>query len=158
MQQPSTGVPLKAATLTVAKPVAPIAALPAPVTTAPIASAPQATVQAAPVAAAPKVVAPVIPPAPKEVWTASVGQTLWKTVSVWTAKSHWTLDWQSPDLDYPIDYPLTFEGTYQDAVEQLFELYADAPRSFTYEGSTALKTLKVCEFKASTYQGKPKCK
>ncbi|MGE9765336.1 TcpQ domain-containing protein [Pseudomonas sp. PDM20] len=158
MQQPSSGVPPKAATLTAAKPVAPIAALPAPNTTAPIASSPQVAVQAPPVAAAPKVVAPVLPSVPKEVWTASVGQTLWKTVSVWTAKSKWTLDWQSPDLDYPIDYPLTFEGTYQDAVEQIFELYADAPRSFTYEGSTALKTLKVCEFKASTYQGKPKCK
>lgn len=157
VQQPSSGVSPKAPAPASVTPTAPITALPTS-PSAPIAAAPKAPMQAVTPPVSPKAAASIAPTAPKEVWSATVGQTLWKTVSVWTAKNKWTLDWQSADLDYPIDYPLTFEGTYQDAVEQLFELYADAPRSFTYEGSTALKTLKVCEFKASTYQGKPKCK
>ncbi|MCX2694513.1 TcpQ domain-containing protein [Pseudomonas sp. DCB_CB] len=104
---------------------------------------------------APSPVTPVIVGTPLEVWTAKQGMTLQGVVQQWSVKAGWKLDWKAPELDYPIDYPLSFNGNYETAIKSLFDLYADAPRSFVVNGSTSLKTLNVCEF--NNRKGNNKC-
>lgn len=140
----------------------PVAAMPAaaPVSTAPVASLPikPAIAVTAPAQATPPPrppVAPVALPKPKEVWEAKPGMTLQGVVQQWSVKAGWKMDWKAADLDYPIDYPLSFEGTYEVAIKNLFDLYSDAKRSFIVNGSTSLKTLNVCEF--NNRMGNNKC-
>lgn len=107
---------------------------------------------------------PISPPAPapmivkpKEVWDAKVGMRLSGVVSEWAARAKWTVDWQSPDLDYRIDYPLHFEGTFQEAIQGLVALYEDAERPIMANGSTAIHQLKVCEFKKTSFRDTHEC-
>lgn len=94
---------------------------------------------------------------PKEVWDAKVGMRLSGVVSEWAARAKWTVDWQSPDLDYRIDYPLRFEGTFQEAIQGLVALYEDAERPIMANGSTAIHQLKVCEFKKNSFRDTHEC-
>lgn len=97
-------------------------------------AAPAATV-AAP--AAPVVeVKPAPPPRPlPQIWTAEAGSTLRESVEAWAKKARWRVIWAQEDLNYPIEAPLRFEGSFQEAVKQLFPLYDNAPRSFVVDGS-----------------------
>lgn len=94
---------------------------------------------AAPVAtvAAPVVeVKPAPPPRPlPQIWTAEAGSTLRESVEAWAKKARWRVIWAQEDLNYPIEAPLRFEGSFQEAVKQLFPLYDNAPRSFVVDGS-----------------------
>ena len=72
-----------------------------------------------------------------QIWTASTGSTLRQTVEAWAARAKWTLIWKVDDLDYPIDAPLRFEGSFEDAIKEIFPLYDSAPRSFIVDGSPA---------------------
>lgn len=79
-----------------------------------------------------KVINPIIP---AKAWDAKVGETLrgvlerWSSGETCKANERWTvINW--PDgVDYSIDSALRFNGTYYDAVSQLFDLYksADVP-------------------------------
>ncbi|VXC24438.1 Pilus assembly protein PilL [Pseudomonas sp. 8Z] len=72
-------------------------------------------------------------PAPRplpQVWTAETGSTLRESVEAWAARANWKVKWLAKGLDYPIEAPLTFEGTFQDAIGELFPLYDSAPRPF----------------------------
>ena len=94
---------------------------------------------AAPVAT---VAAPVVEvkPAPSprplpQIWTAEAGSTLRESVEAWAKKARWRVIWAQEDLNYPIEAPLRFEGSFQEAIKQLFPLYDNAPRSFVVDGS-----------------------
>lgn len=81
-------------------------------------------------------VKPAPPPRPlPQVWTAEVGSTLRDSVEEWAKKARWRVIWAQEDLNYPIEAPLHFEGSFQEAVKQLFPLYDNAPRSFVVDGS-----------------------
>jgi len=86
---------------------------------------------------APTAVVKTIPtPRPlPQTWTAEVGSTLRETVEGWAKKANWRVIWAQEDLNYPIEAPLRFEGSFQEAIKQLFPLYDNAPRSFVVDGS-----------------------
>lgn len=97
---------------------------------------------AAPVATVAAPTAPVVevkpapPPRPlPQIWTAEAGSTLRESVEAWAKKARWRVIWAQEDLNYPIEAPLRFEGSFQEAVKQLFPLYDNAPRSFVVDGS-----------------------
>ena len=100
------------------------------------ASKPAAAVSTTAVAAPAIEVKPAPPPRPlPQAWTAEVGSTLRDTVEEWAKKARWRVIWAQEDLNYPIEAPLHFEGSFQEAVKQLFPLYDNAPRSFVVDGS-----------------------
>lgn len=141
-------VPAKEGSIPVA---VPSAAAPAP-------SAPSQPAQPKP---APTVVASARPAVPEaemkpaapvrplpQVWTAEAGSTLRESVEEWAKKARWKVIWAQEDLNYPIDAPLRFEGSFQEAIKQLFPLYDNAPRSFVVDGSEgAQSVLYVAERK-----------
>lgn len=99
-------------------------------------SKPAAAVTTTAVAAPAIEVKPAPPPRPlPQVWTAEVGSTLRDSVEEWAKKARWRVIWAQEDLNYPIEAPLHFEGSFQEAVKQLFPLYDNAPRSFVVDGS-----------------------
>ncbi|QOY72453.1 TcpQ domain-containing protein [Pseudomonas sp. OST1909] len=94
--------------------------------------------------------APAVVTAPKplaQIWTATTGSTLRQTVEAWAARAKWTLIWKVDDLDYPIDAPLRFEGSFEEAIKEIFPLYDSAPRSFVVDGSPAQLVLYIAERK-----------
>ena len=93
--------------------------------------------------AAPAVeVKPVTPPRPlPQIWTAEVGSTLRDSVEEWAKKARWRVIWAQEDLNYPIEAPLHFEGSFQEAIRQLFPLYDNAPRSFVVDGSEGTQSV-----------------
>ncbi|WLI07599.1 TcpQ domain-containing protein [Pseudomonas sp. FP597] len=82
-----------------------------------------------------------------QIWTATTGSTLRQTVEAWAARAKWTLIWKVDDLDYPIDAPLRFEGSFEEAIKEIFPLYDSAPRSFVVDGSPAQLVLYIAERK-----------
>ncbi|MBB6288666.1 MULTISPECIES: TcpQ domain-containing protein [unclassified Pseudomonas] len=95
---------------------------------------------------------PVIPviAAPKplaQLWTASTGSSLRQTVEGWAEKAHWRLIWQIDDLDYPIEAPLRFEGSFEEAIREIFPLYDSAPRSFVVDGVSSQMLIYIAERK-----------
>ena len=100
------------------------------------ASKPAAAVTTLAVAAPVNEVKPAPPSLPlPQVWTAEVGSTLRDSVEEWAKKARWRVIWAQEDLNYPIEAPLHFEGSFQEAIKQLFPLYDNAPRSFVVDGS-----------------------
>ena len=95
----------------------------------------------------PKAVTPPVKtvPPPKPVWTATVGQSLRAVIKSWSDRANYTLDWKADTLDYPIDAPLRFEGSYEDAVAGIFQLYDQADRSFIVDGRPPQHRLTVSE-------------
>ncbi|QCI14076.1 pilus assembly protein PilL [Pseudomonas putida] len=124
-----------------------------PASTAPTnlaASRPAAAVTSTAVVATAIEVKPAQPSRPlPQVWTAEVGSTLRQSIEGWAKKAspNWTVIWSQDDLDYPIEAPLRFEGSFQDAIKELFPLYDNAPRSFVVDGSDAQRVLHVDERK-----------
>ncbi|MBH3374837.1 TcpQ domain-containing protein [Pseudomonas juntendi] len=138
---------IPAATVTAAaKPSTP--AFPAPtVPNKQAASKPAVAVSSTAVGAPPIEVKPAPRPLP-QVWTAAVGSTLRETVEEWAKKANWRVIWAQEDLNYPIEAPLRFEGSFQEAIKQLFPLYDNAPRPFVVDGSEgAQSVLHVAERK-----------
>ncbi len=80
-------------------------------------------------------------------WAASTGSTLRQTVEGWAATANWKLIWKVDDLDYPIEAPLRFEGSFQEAIKQVFPLYDGAPRSFVVDGSSSQRLIYIAERK-----------
>ena len=88
-----------------------------------------------------------IPTPLAQTWAASTGSTLRQTVEGWAATANWRLIWKVEDLDYPIDAPLRFEGSFQEAIKQIFPLYDAAPRSFVVDGSSSQRLIYIAERK-----------
>lgn len=82
-----------------------------------------------------------------QTWAAATGSTLRQTVEGWAATANWRLIWKVDDLDYPIDAPLRFEGSFQEAIKQIFPLYDAAPRSFVVDGSSSQRLIYIAERK-----------
>ncbi|WP_047305773.1 TcpQ domain-containing protein [Pseudomonas fluorescens] len=127
---------ITAATLTAAaKPSTP--ASPAPKVPNQLAAAKPAAAVTSTAVAAPSIEVKAAPPTRPlpQVWTAEVGSTLRDSVEAWAKKARWRVIWAQEDLNYPIEAPLHFEGSFQEAIKQLFPLYDNAPRSFVVDGS-----------------------
>lgn len=92
---------------------------------------------------APKAFKPA--PIPKPVWEARVGESLRIVITNWSKRANYTVAWEAEDLDYPIDAPLRFEGTYEEAVAAIFDLYKEADRSFIVDGHRDQSRLNVTE-------------
>lgn len=84
-------------------------------------------------------------PIPKPVWEAKAGESLRGVIKTWSQRANYQVAWEAEDLDYPIDAPLRFEGTYEEAVAGIFQLYEKAERSFVVDGRRAQHRLNVSE-------------
>ncbi|HFG7806554.1 TPA: TcpQ domain-containing protein [Salmonella enterica subsp. enterica serovar Java] len=91
------------------------------------------------------VVSPASAPAPKLTgtpvtalpsgpeWKAAAGITLRESLTAWAEKAdcpnggHWVVIWQTP-VDYLIEAPLTFRGSFESALDQVFDLYRPAEK------------------------------
>ncbi|WP_313025482.1 PFGI-1 class ICE element type IV pilus protein PilL2 [Pseudomonas lopnurensis] len=113
---------------------------PVPPLTAPTTGSTSSTSSAIPIAA------PTPRPLP-QVWTAEAGSTLRDSVEAWAAKAGWTVIWAQEDLNYPIAAPLRFEGSFTDAIDQLFPLYDQARRPFVVDGSLSQRVVHIDERK-----------
>lgn len=142
---PAPGKPAVAPVVTTGKPLTVVAAsdpvkpvtLPPKVFTAP---------PAAPVPVIAPVSKPIKPvPIPKPVWEAKPGESLRGVIKAWSQRANYQVAWEAEDLDYPIDAPLRFEGTYEEAVAGIFQLYEKAERSFVVDGRRAQHRLNVSE-------------
>jgi hypothetical protein len=125
---------------------------PTPVTTATsFAATSPASAKAVPVTAVSPtskpvaVYAPAPAPAPVQAWDAKVGQSLRGVITAWSKKAGYDVHWATEDLDYPIDSPLHFEGSYEQAIKEIFHLYEKAERPFVVSGSRPGKRLDVSE-------------
>lgn len=77
-------------------------------------------------------------------WSAAAGSTLKRTVTAWGDEAGWKILWK-PDLDYPIKAEISFDGSFEEAITQIFNLYSSAGRSFSVNGSRRQKVLLVQE-------------
>lgn len=91
-------------------------------------------------------------PIPKQVWEARVGDSLRTVIKDWSQRAHYHLAWEAEDLDYPIDAPLRFEGSYEQALAAIFDLYKQADRSFIVDGHREQKRLNVTEDHSKRYK------
>lgn len=83
---------------------------------------------------------------PTESWKAPVGSTLRIAVEQWSKQAGWNVDWKCEELDYEIKAPLNFNGTYEEAIAWVFDLYTNAPRRFDWNGHQPQKLLIVNEY------------
>ncbi|EIP3426310.1 TcpQ domain-containing protein, partial [Salmonella enterica] len=73
-------------------------------------------------------------------WKAAAGTTLKESLTAWAEKAdcpnggHWVVIWQSP-VDYRIEAPLTFRGSFESALDQVFELYRPAEKRLYAEAN-----------------------
>ncbi|AIC21831.1 hypothetical protein EY04_23815 [Pseudomonas chlororaphis] len=65
----------------------------------------------------------------------------------WAKRANWSVIWRAEGLDYPIEAPLRFEGSFQDAVSQIFPLYDGAARPFKVDGNPVQRLIVVVEKK-----------
>ncbi|WAJ37247.1 TcpQ domain-containing protein [Pseudomonas sp. GOM7] len=86
-------------------------------------------------------------PQVREIWVADAGSTLRDSVEAWAKKAGWKVIWDQDDLNYPIAAALRFEGSFKDAIYQLFPLYDNAPRPFIVDGSSVQKIVHIAERK-----------
>lgn len=118
--------------------------------------APTKVFSPAPATPVPAVVAPTSkpikpvppPPPPKPVWEARQGESLQQVVERWSqavSPVPYKVDWLAVGLDYPIDAPLRFQGTFEEAVLSLFQLYEKAERPFAVDGRRSQHRLIVSE-------------
>lgn len=82
----------------------------------------------------------VLPSGPE--WKAAAGITLQESLTAWAEKAdcpnggHWVVIWQTP-VDYRIEAPLTFRGSFESALDQVFELYRPAEKRLYAEAHRA---------------------
>lgn len=65
----------------------------------------------------------------QESWEVNEGGTLNDLVARWGSRAGWRVVWET-NLDYPMQAPFTLYGDFLTAIEQLFDAYKAAPRSF----------------------------
>ena len=80
---------------------------------------------------------PVAPHVPPPAWSTGKNTSLMKAVNAWAAKSGWRVLWRSSaggeSKDRRLDAPLNFDGTFEMAIQQLFELYKTSPHPYTVD-------------------------
>ncbi|HHR8171058.1 TcpQ domain-containing protein [Salmonella enterica] len=75
-------------------------------------------------------------------WKAAAGTTLKESLTVWAEKAdcpnggNWVVIWQTP-VDYLIEAPLTFRGSFESALDQVFDLYRPAEKRLYAEAHRA---------------------
>ncbi|ECL4817390.1 hypothetical protein FTP56_16665 [Salmonella enterica] len=75
-------------------------------------------------------------------WKAAAGITLQESLTAWAEKAdcpnggHWVVIWQTP-VDYRIEAPLTFRGSFESALDQMFDLYRPAEKRLYAEANRA---------------------
>lgn len=75
-------------------------------------------------------------------WKAAAGITLQESLTAWAEKAdcpnggHWVVIWQTP-VDYRIEAPLTFRGSFESALDQVFDLYRPAEKRLYAEANRA---------------------
>ncbi len=75
-------------------------------------------------------------------WKAAAGITLHESLAAWAEKAdcpnggHWVVIWQTP-VDYLIEAPLTFRGSFESALDQVFDLYRPAEKRLYAEANRA---------------------
>ncbi len=75
-------------------------------------------------------------------WKAAAGTTLKESLTAWAEKAdcpnggHWVVIWQTP-VDYLIEAPLTFRGSFESALDQVFDLYRPAEKRLYAEAHRA---------------------
>ncbi|EKC7221197.1 TcpQ domain-containing protein [Salmonella enterica] len=75
-------------------------------------------------------------------WKAAAGTTLQESLTAWAEKAdcpnggHWVVIWQTP-VDYRIEAPLTFRGSFESALDQVFNLYRPAEKRLYAEAHRA---------------------
>ncbi len=73
-------------------------------------------------------------------WKAAAGITLKESLIAWAEKAdcpnggHWVVIWQTP-VDYLIEAPLTFRGSFESALDQVFDLYRPAEKRLYAEAN-----------------------
>ncbi|EAU5747501.1 hypothetical protein EGD84_21405 [Salmonella enterica] len=73
-------------------------------------------------------------------WKAAAGTTLQESLTAWAEKAdcpnggHWVVIWQAP-VDYRIEAPLTFRGSFESALDQVFDLYRPAEKRLYAEAN-----------------------
>ncbi|ELV9468338.1 TcpQ domain-containing protein [Salmonella enterica] len=73
-------------------------------------------------------------------WKAAAGITLQESLTAWADKAdcpnggHWVVIWQTP-VDYRIEAPLTFRGSFESALDQVFDLYRPAEKRLYAEAN-----------------------
>ncbi len=73
-------------------------------------------------------------------WKAAAGITLKESLTAWAEKAdcpnggHWVVIWQTP-VDYLIEAPLTFRGSFESALDQVFDLYRPAEKRLYAEAN-----------------------
>jgi defect-in-organelle-trafficking protein DotC len=126
-----------------------VASVPPPVQKAvsiPVEAKVPAAVSVKPTPIPPVKVAPKpLPVKPKQVWTAAAGSTLRETVEAWAKKAGWHVDWKPEDLNYGISGSIRIEGSFEEAVGQLFAYYEHAERPMEVPASRSQKLLRVIE-------------
>lgn len=158
----TTTVPVKLTTVAITQPASAKPAMPGKVAASKIVPAAK-VFPTTPLQPALTVVAPLVPvakpsvpsPIPKPVWEARVGDSLRKVITGWSQRANYTLAWHAEDLDYPIEAPLRFEGSYEDAVASIFQLYDKADRPFVVDGRRAQLRLNVSEDQEKTKRAGP---
>ncbi|EMK3827365.1 type IV pilus biogenesis lipoprotein PilL, partial [Escherichia coli] len=79
---------------------------------------------------------PVKPVSQGKEWRAPAGTTLRENIIKWAeetkcesmASTHWMVIWPLSVTDYRLDAPLMFRGSFESAMEQVFELYRTAQK------------------------------
>jgi type IV pili sensor histidine kinase/response regulator len=85
---------------------------------------------------------PVTAPSSGPEWKAAAGITLHESLTAWAEKAdcpnggHWVVIWQTP-VDYLIEAPLTFRGSFESALDQVFDLYRQAEKRLYAEAHRA---------------------
>ncbi|EAA2983487.1 hypothetical protein DNY73_18330 [Salmonella enterica subsp. diarizonae] len=73
-------------------------------------------------------------------WKAAAGITLKESLTAWAEKAdcpnggNWVVIWQTP-VDYLIEAPLTFRGSFESALDQVFDLYRPAEKRLYAEAN-----------------------
>lgn len=84
-------------------------------------------------------------PVARPVWVARSGATLRKTIEEWCRIMEWTVVWEPADLDYPNPASRTFEGSFEEAVKELFKPYEKAKRPLLVDGYRGNTVIIVSE-------------
>ncbi|HDC2548009.1 TPA: TcpQ domain-containing protein [Salmonella enterica] len=75
-------------------------------------------------------------------WKAAAGTTLKESLTAWAERAicpnggNWVVIWQTP-VDYLIEAPLTFRGSFESALDQVFDLYRPAEKRLYAEAHRA---------------------
>lgn len=90
---------------------------------------------------------PIVAPPPAQFWVAKAGSSLREVVQEWAKSVDWTVQWIPEDLDYSIVGTLVFEGTFENAITDIFGAYDKARRPMQVDGNRKQKLLIVKEKK-----------